>query len=341
MTGRGALSVTDSAASADSADRPILLTVTRAAPDKAFRALAFSSGISVLAIMLLVGTFLTLRGADALTQAGWSFFTQQAWEPDAGRFGIAAIIFGTVLIALVAITVAVPLAAACALYITQYAPLKARPTLISLVDLMAAIPSIVFGLWGFFWLQAEIVPISRWISHNLSFIPIFAVNGADPDDALAPTTIFTSSTFIAGIVVAMMITPIITSIMREVFDQAPVGEREGALALGATRWSMIRTVIVPFGRAGMIGGSMLGLGRALGETIAVYIIISPVFVIQPRVLENGAISVSSLIALRYGEATEFGMSALMAAGLSLFLMTLAVNFAASFIVSRSRSGASS
>lgn len=324
-----------------SVETPLTLRVTRARPDRVFRGFALAGGISVLAIMLLVGLFLSIRAADALGAAGWSFFTEQAWEPDAGRFGIAAILFGTVLIALVAIVTAVPLASACALYITQYAPLRLRSTLISLVDLMAAIPSIVFGLWGFFWLQGEVVPVARWISQNFGFIPIFAVEGADPNDPLAPTTVFTSSTFIAGLVVAMMITPIITSIMREVFDQAPIGEREGALALGATRWSMIWTVVLPFGRAGMIGGSMLGLGRALGETIAVYIIISPVFVIQPRILENGAISVSSLIALRYGEATEFGLSALMAAGLALFLMTLAVNFAASLIVARSRSGVSS
>ena len=139
----------------------------------------------------------------------------------------------------------------------------------------------------------------------------------------------------------MMVTPITCSIMREVFMQAPLGEREGALALGATRWGMIRTVVLPFGRGGMIGGTMLGLGRALGETIAVYLIISPVFVIQPHILETGANSISALIALRYSEASPFEISALMAAGLALFLVTLVVNFGASIVISRSRSGASS
>jgi phosphate transport system permease protein len=138
-----------------------------------------------------------------------------------------------------------------------------------------------------------------------------------------------------------MITPIICSIMREVFSQAPIGEREGALALGSTRWGMIRSVVLPFGLGGIIGGTMLGLGRALGETIAVYMIISPVFAIQPHILQAGANSVSALIALRYGEASTFGTSALMAAGLALFLMTLIVNFTASAIVARSRSGAAS
>jgi phosphate transport system permease protein len=138
-----------------------------------------------------------------------------------------------------------------------------------------------------------------------------------------------------------MVAPIICSVMREVFSQAPSGEREGAYALGSTKWGMIRTVVLPFGKGGMIGGTMLGLGRALGETIAVYLIISPVFIIQPRILESGTSSVASLIALRYGEATNFGTSALMAAGLALFLMTLVVNFIASSVVARSRSGAES
>jgi phosphate transport system permease protein len=143
----------------------------------------------------------------------------------------------------------------------------------------------------------------------------------DPNDPLAPNTVFTSSTFIAGIVVGLMITPIMTSIMREVFSQAPVGEREAALGLGATKWGMIRSVLIPFGVVGIIGGTMLGLGRALGETIAVYMIISPIFAIQPFILQNGASSISSLIALKYGEASAFGMSALMAAGLMLKLIT--------------------
>jgi phosphate transport system permease protein len=139
----------------------------------------------------------------------------------------------------------------------------------------------------------------------------------------------------------MMVIPIQCSIMREVFSQAPVGEREGAYALGATRWGVIRSVVLPFGRGGMIGGIMLGLGRALGETIAIYLIISPIFTINFHVLQTGANSVSSLIVLRYGDASGFGLSALMAAGLSLFVLTMIVNFSASAIVARSRSGAES
>ena len=314
-------------------------TTRRSTADRSFRLGVAASGVAVLVIMCLVGLFLTIRALQALSQAGFSFITTQAWEPDGGNFGIAAVLTGTILIALTAIFFAVPLSTGVALYISEYAPRKIKRTLVSLVDLMAAVPSVVFGLWGFFFLQGQIIGIARWLSTYLGWIPIFAVDGSDPDDPLSTATVFTSSTFIAGIVVALMVAPITTSVMREVFSQAPVGEREGAYALGATKWGMIRSVVLPFGKGGMIGGTMLGLGRALGETIAVFMIISPIFMIQPHILQNGTNSVSALIALRYGEATEFGTSALMAAGLALFIITLIVNFIASSIVARSRSGA--
>jgi phosphate transport system permease protein len=308
--------------------------------DRTFRSVARLSGIIVLAIMGFVGLFLGLRAAQALITDGlWKFLTTQAWEPDAHNFGIAAVLVGTVLIAFVAISLALPLAVGTALYISEYAPNRLKSTLVSLIDLMAAVPSVVYGIWGLFLLQGHVVPLAKWIATYFAWIPIFKVPGYQPGDPLATDTLFTSSTFIAGIVVALMVTPSICSISREVFSRAPEGEREGALALGATRWGMIRSVVLPYGRGGVIGGTMLGLGRALGETIAVYLIISPIFVIQPHILANGTNSVSALIALRYGEATPFATSALMAAGLSLFLLTLVVNFGASSIVARSRSGA--
>ncbi|MEU7341480.1 MULTISPECIES: phosphate ABC transporter permease subunit PstC [unclassified Streptomyces] len=322
-------------------DPPRRLYPDRGVPDRVFRGVLRGGGGLVLAIMLLVGGFLTYRAWQALSVARWGFVTTEAWEPDGGNFGIAAVLVGTLLIAMVAIVFAVPLALGTALYISEYAPPRIRQTLISVVDLMAAVPSVVYGLWGLFFFQGHVVTVSRWISAYLGWIPLFEVDGADPHDPLATATVYTSSTFIAGMVVSLMVAPIICSVVREVFSQAPVGEREGAYALGANRWGMIRSVVLPFGKGGMIGGTMLGLGRALGETIAVYLIISPVFVIQPHILQNGTSSVSSLIALRYGEASPLGMSALMAAGLALFLMTLVVNFAASSIVARSRSGATS
>ncbi|MFJ3903015.1 phosphate ABC transporter permease subunit PstC [Streptomyces sp. NPDC090025] len=307
--------------------------------DRVFRGGARGSGAVVLVIMLLVGVFLTYRATQALGVARFDFLTEPLWEPDAHRFGIAAVLTGTVLIGLVAVGIALPLALGTALYISEYAPRKLKRTLVSLVDLMAAVPSVVFGLWGAFFFQGHVTGLSRWLATYLSWIPLFAVDGSDPDDPLQTLTVYTSSTFIAGIVVALMVTPIACSVMRETFSQAPAGEREGALALGSTRWGMIRSVVLPYGWGGVIGGTMLGLGRALGETIAVFMIISPVFAVQPHILQNGANSVSALIALRYGSASEFGMSALMAAGLALFLMTLIVNFIASSIAARSRSGA--
>jgi phosphate transport system permease protein len=168
---------------------------------------------------------------------------------------------------------------------------------------------------------------------------LLGIHDADPNNPFENKTVYESSTFIAGIVVALMIMPIICSVMRESFSQAPVGEREGAYALGATRWGMIRSVVLPFGRGGMIGGTMLGLGRAMGETIAVYMLISPVFQIQPEILHSGANSVSALIALKFGAASPFEFSALFAAGLALFMLTLVVNFGASAVIARTRSGA--
>jgi len=289
--------------------------------DRAFRRLLYGGGGLVLVIMVLVGSFLFYRAWTALHKAGFSFFTTQDWNPDGGGFGIAAVLVGTMLIALVAIVVALPLALGTALYISEYAPARFKRSLVAVVDLMAAVPSVVYGLWGAFLLQWQVISLSRWISDWFGWIPIFAVNGAHRHDPLATATVYTSSSFIAGLVVALMVTPIACSIMREAFGQAPAGEREGAYALGATRWGMIRSVVLPFGTGAIIGGTMLGLGRALGETIAVVMIISPVFKIQPHILQNGTSSISSLIALRYGESSPFAISALMAAGLTLFVFT--------------------
>ena len=256
-------------------------------------------------------------------------------------FGISAVLLGTVLIAAVAVAVAFPISLGTALYITEVAPTWLKPTLIALVDLMAAVPSVVYGLWGAKLLQGQVIGLSRWINTWFGWLPIFSVNGADPNDPLSSNTVYSASIFIAGIVVAMMVMPIQCVVMREVFSQVPVGEREGAFALGSTRWGMIRVVSLPFGRGGIIGGSMLGLGRALGETIAVLLILSPRYTLSLHVIEAGGNSVSYLIASLYNEASGVGLSALFAAGLALFGMTLVVNFTASWFVARSRSGASS
>ncbi|MCC2032594.1 phosphate ABC transporter permease subunit PstC [Microbacterium sp. BWT-G7] len=319
------------------------LSATPTFADTAFRRVAVAAGGITVAIMLAVGLFLALRAGQAILPpdgAGLSFLTTQAWSPETGEFGIAAVLFGTITIALIALCISVPLALGTSLLISEVLRGRAKQWAVTLVDLMAAVPSVVFGLWGVFFLQEAIIPVARWISTYFAWIPVLAVTDAE-GNALSDASAFTSSAFIAGVVVALMVVPTQTSIMREAFMQAPPGEREAAYALGSTRWGMIGAVVLPFGRGGIIGGTMLGLGRALGETIAVYMIISPIFAINWQVLKTGGNSVSALIALRYGEASEFGLSALMAAGLVLFLITLLINFSASSIVARSRSGAES
>jgi phosphate transport system permease protein len=309
--------------------------------DRIFHTGASLSGLLVLLVMVAVGLFLAIEGMQALRATGSSFLTTAEWQPDRNEFGIASVLTYTVLIGIVAVAIALPVSVGTALFITEVAPLWLRSTLVALVDLMAAVPSVVYGLWGLFLLQGQVIGISRWISTWFGWIPFFQVTGAESEAGLSSGTVYTASTFIAGVVVALMVMPIQCSVMREVFSQVPPGEREGAFALGSTRWGMIRVVTFPFGKGGIIGGTMLGLGRALGETIAVLLIISPRFDLSFRVLEAGSNSVSSLIALRYSEASGFGLSALMAAGLALFAMTLVVNFIASAVVARSRSGASS
>jgi phosphate transport system permease protein len=299
--------------------------------DRIFRRLAYAAGATAFVLLALIGIFLLIQSLPALREAGFSFLTETQWRPDVAEpvFGIAAVMFWTFVIALIALVIAVPLSLATALFLTEYAPRSWRRALGSLVDLLAAVPSLIFGLWGFFFLQPRMIGLSRWLSTHADFIPVFKVRQAN---------FFSSSAFIAGTVVALMIVPICTSVMREVFSQTPPAEKEGALALGGTRWGMIRTVVLPFGRGGIVGGSMLGLGRALGETIAIAIIISPLYAIHTRILETGANSVASQIALLFAEAGDLGLKALMASGLALFVVTLFVNMLAALVVSRSRSG---
>ncbi|TPW77146.1 phosphate ABC transporter permease subunit PstC [Schumannella soli] len=319
--------------------RPRSLRTRPSFADAVFRRTAFSAGGITVAIMLAVGIFLSINGGQALGVAGPSFLVEQEWSPETKHFGIAAVLFGTVTIAAVAMCVSVPLALGTSLLISEITRGRLRGFLVAMVDLMAAVPSVVFGLWGVFFLQDNIIPVSRWLSTYVGWaIPFLRVTDAQ-GHPLTDDSAFTSAAFIAGIVVGLMIVPTQTSVMREAFSQAPVGEREGALALGASRWGMIRTVVLPFGRGGIIGATMLGLGRGLGETIAVYMIISPIFTLNWQLLKTGSNSVSALIALRYGESSQFGLSALMAAGLALFLITLVINFGASIVVARSRSGA--
>jgi phosphate transport system permease protein len=320
-------------------DVPRSIDAGATATDKVFHGVSRSVGVFVLALTGSIGLFLGYQSIPTLKRYGLGFFTRSQWQPELNNIGIASVLIGTVTVALVALVVAFPLAFLTALFISEYAPHWLRPTLVSLVDLMAAIPSIVFGLWGVALLQPNVIYLSRWINLHLGWVPIFHVTDAHPSAADWPQARYAASAFIAGLTVAMMVIPLACAVMRGVFAQAPLGEREAAYALGATRWGMIRTVVLPFGRGGIIGGTMLGLGRALGETIAVLLIISPAFDIKFRPLEVGTETTSALIAGRFGEATTSQLSALLTAGFVLFVMTLIVNTIAAVFVTRSRSGA--
>jgi len=327
------MAVADTLAPTDD-DRPRTIVTRVSAGDRVFRGVLRGAGISVLVITASILAFLVLRSLPAFRLEGFRFFTTSSWLISTNQFGVAAILPLGVLIAVIALIIAVPVGVATALLISEYAPVRLRRPLIAVIDLMAAIPSIVVALFALYFLEPRILGFDSWLGHYLAFVPVFRFRPANfPGN-------YASSTFIAGVAVSLMVIPIVTSLSRQVFSQAPQGEREAAYALGSTRWGMIRTVVLPYGRAGVIGASMLGLGRALGETIAVSFILSPVFIFNYHVLESGGNSPTFMIASRILEAGSTEISALFAAGMVLFVMTIGVNTLAAVIISRSRSGAS-
>jgi phosphate transport system permease protein len=310
--------------------KPIDVKTVRPTEDKIFRGAVRGAGLGALVLLFLIGLFLFLRGWPALHLRGLKFFTTSGFQTLGAHpsFGVLASLYGTVVVAIVALIVGVPVALTTSLFLSEYAPVWSRRTLIALVDLAAAIPSVIYGLWGFFELQPNVVGISSWMSAHLGFIPIFKV--------VSPPA--NASLFIAGLVVGLMIVPIIASVSREVFSLAPPGEREAALALGASRWQMIRSVVLPFGRGGVIGAVMLGMGRALEETIAVSIILGGSFEISDHILQHGGTTIASLIAVNFDSGGKLGLEDLLMCGFVLFTLTLIINLIASAIVNRSRSG---
>ncbi len=299
------------------------------AGDKWFRRLSAGAGVLVLVIMAAIALFLVWKAAPALRANTVNFFTTQDWSPDttgAAAFGIAALAFGTIISSVIAMTLAVPVGFGIALFISHYAPRRLATLLGYIVDLLAAVPSIIFGLWGLQFLMPHSIGLMQWLNDHLGFIPLFRNT----------TGLYTRSLAIASIVLAIMILPTVSAISREVFNQVPRAHIEAALALGATRWEMVRTAIFPFGRPGMISAAMLGLGRALGETIAVALLISPAFRISWHISDPGGTTFASNIALKWGDAGTIGLGALIASGLVLFIITLLVNMAARIIIERRR-----
>ncbi len=316
---------------ASAADVPRRISLNRTRADRVYSAVTAMSGLLTLVILFLIGLFLFNRALPAFHQNGLAFFTTSTWNPDGGQAGVAALVYGTVVIALIGLVIGIPISLLTALFLTEYVPTRLRRPLTSVLDLMAAVPSLIDGFWGFFFLQPHLLGAAAWLTHNFGFLPVFAT----PAGLFYP-----GSMFIGGVLISLMILPTATSIMRDVFSQTPPGEKEAALALGGSRWRMIRMVVLPFGRGGIVGGSMLALGRAMGESISLAIILSASFTISPHILQTGANTIGANIANRFGEASaQFGLPALIASGLVLFVMTLVVNTGASLIVRRSRSGA--
>lgn len=300
----------------------------RSGPDRLFRLLASGAGLSTLVILALITVVLAAEGLPALRQAGFSFLTEFRWDftTETPVFGVGSLLIGTVLLAVIALVVALPVAVGTALFINEYAPPRLGRALTTVVDLLAAVPSLIYGMWGLSYLMPKMLGISRFLSDHLGFIPIFHVNQPSYD----------RSPFITGVVLGIMILPIITAVTREVFSQVPRGTCEAALALGGTRWGMIRQVILPFGRSGISGGAMLGLGRALGETIAITLLLGITLAPNGRILQSNGGSIAAHIVLAFGEANDLQRSALIAAGLVLFGLTLVVNLVARSIVNRQK-----
>ncbi len=294
----------------------------RRAGDRVFSSTARAAAIAILAILAGVAVFL-------LTEA-WPVVMAPAGSIPGGEgltAYIAPLVFGTLLAAALALVVATPLAVGIALFITHYAPRRLASGLGYLVDLLAAVPSIIYGLWGFQVVAPASVGQSRWLEEHLGFVPLFA----------GPASSTGRTMLVAGVVLAVMILPIITAVTREVFLQTPPLQKEAALALGATRWEMLRMVVLPFGRSGIVSAAMLGLGRALGETMAVAIVLSASGAVTVNLISSANPStIAANIALDFPESSGLAERTLIASGLVLFVITFVVNMTARWVIGRRR-----
>lgn len=307
-------------------ETPIALTRKLTGPDRAFRALLASSGAIVLVLLASIMVFLFVHGWWALKTFKLRFFTETVWSAPLHP-GVLGLLVGSVLIALIAVILGTPIAISVALMINEYAPLKLHKWLTALVDLLAIVPSIVFGFWALEALNRYVSGPVSWIANHLGFIPIFRT--AEPGT-------YTDSVFVCGIVVGIMIIPVIASVSREVMAQAPRDACEAALGLGGTRWGTITDVILPFSRSGIVGGVLLGLSRALGETMAVLLVLSPANVVSKAILgphANG--DVAYQIGKYFPIADIHSQSEMVLAGLTLFATTLCFALAGRVIARRS------
>jgi len=294
--------------------------------DRLFKGSTLAAGALILVILALIAYTITGKSLPVFRAEGLDFFTERRWAPTKEIYGALSFIYGTAITALLAVVISVPVSLGIALFTTQVAPPKMKKWLVSLTDLVAVVPSVVFGLWGIIFLAPKLAGtykhVSAWFDGWPILGDVFGRTGA-------------GRTFMtAGLILSVMITPIITSIAREVIETTPQTDRDGALALGATRWEMITGAVLPHSMGGIVGAVMLGLGRAMGETIAVALVIGSSPTITANLFSSGD-SLPSVIAFQWGEATtEVKRSALIAMGLTLFIITIVVNLTATAVVSR-------
>jgi phosphate transport system permease protein len=290
--------------------------------DKLFATVAALCGTLVLLVLAYMVISTTGTALPVFQAEGISFVTSTEWDPGDGQFGALAFIYGTIVTSVIALVIAVPLSLGVALFLTEYSPKRLRGPVTYAVDLLAAVPSVIYGLWGVFvLLPLFLQPTAEFFAKYLGFIPIFSGPGSG------------LSYFGAGVILAVMITPIISSLTREVFATIPTADKHAAYALGATRWAMIRQAVFPRARAGIVGAAMLGLGRALGETIAVALLVGSAAKIDPSIFRPGY-TMAAVIANTFAEATGEHIRALVGIGVVLFVMTIIINMIARTIVWR-------
>ncbi|MCU1592802.1 MAG: phosphate transporter rane protein 1, PhoT family [Frankiales bacterium] len=295
--------------------------------DRVFFALTGASGIALVLTIVAIGAFLVVQAVPALRDDTTSFLTTKAFLPEADRptFGIAVLVSGTVITSLIAMVLAVPVALGVAIFVTQYAPRRLAGLLGGIVDLLAAVPSVVYGLWGIAYLDRHLQSVNSGLNSALGWFPLFGDTGGR----------YGRSVLLASLVLAIMVLPIIAALSREVLLQVSPSLREAALALGATRWEAIRTAVLPPSWPGITSAIMLGLGRALGETIAVALVLGTSSQITTKILGSGGNTIAANIAQKFSEYAQGGRGALIATGLVLFVITFAVNALARLIVVRS------
>lgn len=294
--------------------------------DRIFKGSTLAAGAVILIVLVLIAWTISGKSLPVFRHEGIHFFTERRWAPTKEIYGALSFIYGTGVTALIAVLISIPVSIGIALFTTQVAPARLKKWLVSLTDLLAVVPSVVFGLWGIIFLAPKLAGaykvVSGWFHGWPVLGDIFGRTGA-------------GRTFMtAGLILSVMITPIITSIAREVIETTPQTDRDGALALGATRWEMITGAVLPHSMTGIVGAVMLGLGRAMGETIAVALVIGSSPTITANLFSSGD-SLPSVIAFQWGEATtEVKRSALIAMGLTLFILTIVVNLTATAVVGR-------